>query len=233
MADMPAIGEVAARHNLVVIEDAAQAHGARLNGKRAGAYGQAAAFSFYPTKNLGGYGDGGAVISNDVGLIQRVKRLREGGHQAALSDHVTGFNSRLDEIQAAMLGVKLRYLDVWNERRRGLADVYQAAFAETCVEAPRTRKDSTHVYHRYVVQSSDRDELRAFLDSHGIGTMIDYPFLNHEQPLLTYQRKHPQLPAAEKSAGRILTLPLYPQLREDEQKAVIDAVKDWDGFKRT
>ena len=231
MADMPGICEIAARHHLIVIEDAAQAHGARLNGIRAGAHGQAAAFSFYPTKNLGAYGDGGAVVSNDAGLIDRVRRLREGGHQAALGDPIAGFNSRLDEIQAALLRVKLRYLEVWNERRRGFARTYREAFTETCLETPHPREDSAHVYHRYVVQCTARDELRAFLDSRGIATMVDYPFLNHQQPLLAGARTQPQLVAAEASTNRILTLPLYPQLREDEQQAVIDAVKDWDESK--
>jgi len=233
MVAMPAICEIARRHDLFVIEDAAQAHGARLNGKSAGAYGHAAAFSFYPTKNLGAYGDGGAVVSNDVELIDRVKRLREGGHQAALGDRVAGLNSRLDELQAAILRVKLRYLDVWNERRRGLARTYHAAFAGTCLETPRPAEDAAHVYHRYVVQCSARDELRAFLDSRSIGTMIDYPFLNHRQPLLVDAATHRQLAAAETSANKILTLPLYAQLRESEQKSVIDAVKDWVESKRT
>lgn len=233
MADMPAICEIAARHNLVVIEDAAQAHGASLNGRRAGAHGQAAAFSFYPTKNLGGYGDGGAVVSNDRALIERVKLLREGGHQAALGDSIAGFNSRLDEVQAAILRVKLGHLEVWNERRRELAHTYSSAFAETCLDTPPAPDGDAHVYHRYVVQCSARDDLRAFLDSRGIATMIDYPFLNHQQPLLTHTRRQRQLAAAEKAAGRILTLPLYPQLGEDEQQLVINAVKDWDQSTRT
>lgn len=233
MAEMTAICEIAARHNLIVIEDAAQAHGARLNGKRAGAHGQAAAFSFYPTKNLGAYGDGGAVVSHDAGLIDRVKRLREGGHQAALGDSIFGVNSRLDEVQAALLRVKLKYLDGWNERRRGLAHTYSAAFAGTSLDTPHPKEDSAHVYHRYVVQCPARDELRAFLDSRGIATMIDYPFLNHQQPLLAGARTQPQLATAEACANRILTLPLYPQLRDDEQQSVIDAVKDWDEAKRT
>ena len=228
MAEMPAICEIAGRHNLIVIEDAAQAHGASLNGKRAGAHGQAAAFSFYPTKNLGAYGDGGAVVSDDLRLIDRVKRLREGGHQAALGDTIAGMNSRLDEVQAAILRVKLKYLNGWNERRRGLARIYTEAFTETSLETPHPLPESAHVYHRYVVQCAVRDGLRAFLDSRGIRTMIDYPFLNHQQPLLTGARTHRQLATAEASVDRILTLPLYPQLREDEQQTVIDAVKAWD-----
>ena len=232
MAEMPAICEIAVRHNLIVIEDAAQAHGARLNGKHAGAHGQAAAFSFYPTKNLGAYGDGGAVVSNDPQLIDRVKRLREGGHQAALGEAIAGVNSRLDEVQAALLRVKLKYLDGWTARRRGLARIYTEAFAGTDLETPHPIDESAHVYHRYVVQSAVRDELRAFLDSRGIMTMIDYPFLNHQQPLLIGPRTHRRLATAEASAERILTLPLYPQLRDDEQQAVIDAVKGWEASVR-
>lgn len=228
MADMTAICEIAARHNLIVIEDAAQAHGASLNGKRAGAHGQAAAFSFYPTKNLGAYGDGGAVVSNDAGIIDRVKRLREGGHQAALGESIAGVNSRLDEVQAAILRVKLKYLDAWNERRRDLAHKYNTAFAGAGLSTPHPQENFAHVYHRYVVQCPARDELRAFLDSRGIPTMIDYPFLHHQQPLLANGRTERPLATAEASANRILTLPLYPQLRDDEQQAVIDAVKEWD-----
>jgi dTDP-4-amino-4,6-dideoxygalactose transaminase len=227
MADMPAICEIARRRNLLVIEDAAQAHGASLNGKRAGGHGHAAAFSFYPTKNLGAYGDGGAVVSNDAGLIDRVKRLREGGHQAALGGAIAGMNSRLDEVQAAMLRVKLKYLDGWNERRRGLAGRYREALAGTSLENPHPVDELAHVFHRYVVQSARRGELRAFLSSREIMTMIDYPFLNHQQPLLSGARPQRPLAIAESSADRILTLPLYPQLRDDEQLAVIEAVKAW------
>ena len=154
--------------------------------------------------------------------------MREGGHQAALGEAIAGVNSRLDEVQAAMLRVKLKYLDGWNQRRRGLAGIYGEALAETSLETPHPLDESAHVYHRYVVQCAARDDLRAFLDSRGIVTMIDYPFLNHQQPLLTGARTHRQLATAEASADRILTLPLYPQLRKDEQQAVIDAVKAWD-----
>ena len=232
MADMTAICEIAARHNLIVIEDAAQAHGASLNGKRAGAHGQAAAFSFYPTKNLGAYGDGGAVVSNDAGIIDRVKRLREGGHQAALGESIAGVNSRLDEVQAAILRVKLKYLDAWNERRWDLAHKYNAGFAAVGLNTPHPQEHFAHVYHRYVVQCPARDKLRAFLDSRGIPTMIDYPFLHHQQPLLANGRTDRPLAVAEASANNILTLPLYPQLRDDEQQAVIDAVKEWDESSR-
>jgi dTDP-4-amino-4,6-dideoxygalactose transaminase len=232
MADMTAINQIAARHKLFVIEDAAQAHGATLNGKRAGAHGHAGAFSFYPTKNLGAYGDGGAVVSDDEALIDRVKRLREGGHQAALSGPLAGMNSRLDELQAAILRIKLKHLDLWTEKRRTLARAYDVAFAGTGFEVPRPREITSHVYHRYVVQCPARDDLRAFLAARSIETMIDYPFLNHQQPLLARGRAHPQLATAERAAGRILSLPLYAQLGADEQQLVIEGMIEWEQSKQ-
>jgi dTDP-4-amino-4,6-dideoxygalactose transaminase len=228
MADMAAIGEIAARYNLTVIEDAAQAHGARLCGKRAGAHGQAAAFSFYPTKNLGAYGDGGAVTSNDMALIERVKTLRQGGHYAALQTGIEGRNSRLDELQAAVLRIALQHLDEWTRRRQSIAETYTAAFRGTRLGLPLARAPEAHVYHLYVVAHPERDALRAHLEASGIATMVHYPFLLHQQPLFR-RSEQPPLPVAERVAGRILSLPLYPQIKQAEVRAVIEAVL---GFER-
>ena len=227
MADMPALSEVAARHGLTIIEDAAQAHGARLCGRRAGAHGHAAAFSFYPTKNLGAYGDGGAIVSNDASLIERVKTLRQGGHAPALQGNVEGRNSRLDEIQAATLRVKLKHLEEWNCRRQTLAEIYRAALSASRVEIPPVRKSGEHVYHLYVVQHAARDRLRSHLAARGIETIIHYPFLLHRQPLFRREGQR-DLPVAERAAERILSLPLYPQLETKESRAVIDAVLSFD-----
>lgn len=225
MADMAGICDVAARHGLLVIEDAAQAHGARLSGRRAGAHGQAGAFSFYPTKNLSGYGDGGAVTSNDAALIARVKVLRQGGHAAALQGHVEGRNSRLDEIQAAVLRVKLPHLDTWNRQRQSFAAMYHEKLHRTRLRVPWALEPDAHVYHLYVVQHQGRDRFRSALAARGVETMIHYPYLLHQQPLFR-RGGQPALPMAERVATRILSLPLYPQLNVEELQAVADAILD-------
>ncbi|MBA3766880.1 MAG: DegT/DnrJ/EryC1/StrS family aminotransferase [Acidobacteria bacterium] len=229
MADMPAICAVAARHHLIVIEDAAQAHGARLKGRMAGADGHAAAFSFYPTKNLGAFGDGGAVVSNDPALIERIKLLRQGGHEAALASEVEGRNSRLDEIQAAILRVKLKRLENWNQQRRRLARIYDERFtrAHTRASIPQAPEPSEHVYHLYVIEHPERDRLRAFLAARGIETLIHYPYLLHQQTLFR-QSAQPALAVAEHVQGNILSLPLYAQLSIEEANEVADAVLEFD-----
>jgi dTDP-4-amino-4,6-dideoxygalactose transaminase len=229
MADMEGICQVASRHGLVVIEDAAQAHGAESFGKRAGAYGMAAAFSFYPTKNLGACGDGGAVTSNDVQLCDQVKRLREGGHLEALQTGAIGRNSRLDEIQAAVLRIKLRYLADWNLRRQTFAKMYfnELGRVGSRLVLPHASASEAHVYHLFVVQHENREALRAHLATQGIETMIHYPFLLHQQPLFRRQEQRP-LPVAEGLVKRILSLPLYPQLKVDELLAVSRAIHEFE-----
>lgn len=223
MADMHALRDVAARRGLVVIEDAAQAHGACVGGKRAGAHAHAAAFSFYPTKNLGACGDAGAVTSDDVALIERVKILRQGGHAAAISTGVEGRNSRLDEMQAALLRVKLQHLEKWNERRRSLARIYDQTLRDTSLQLPATSAPEAHVHHLYVIQHTQRDRLRSHLKTHGIETLIHYPFLLHQQPL--FQRSEQRtLPVAEDVASKILSLPLHPHLTEEETSEVAETI---------
>jgi dTDP-4-amino-4,6-dideoxygalactose transaminase len=232
MADMEGICQVAARHGLPVIEDAAQAHGAISLGKRAGAHGLAAAFSFYPTKNLGAYGDGGAITSNDLRLCEQVKNLREGGHPAAMGGRIIGRNSRLDEIQAALLRVKLRYLEEWNLRRANFARLYREELAVKAsrLVLPYASDAGTHAYHLFVVQHERREDLRAHLAGRSVETLVHYPFLLHQQPLF----RRPQqvaLPVAEGLVKRIFSLPLYPQLTTDELFAVSRAIREFDeGF---
>jgi dTDP-4-amino-4,6-dideoxygalactose transaminase len=227
MADMAALGRLAERRGLIVIEDAAQAHGARRDGKRAGAHGHAAAFSFYPTKNLGAYGDGGAVVSPDAALIARVKILRQGGHPAALAGGVAGRNSRLDEMQAAALRVKLPRLETWTRERRALATLYDEALRGTRLLVPGGTGGDAHVYHLYVVQHPERDRLRAHLTARGIETLIHYPYLLHQQPIF---QGGPQraLPVADRVAACLLSLPLYPQLERGEAQAVIEAILEFE-----
>jgi dTDP-4-amino-4,6-dideoxygalactose transaminase len=230
MADMEGICEAAARHGLIVIEDAAQAHGAVSGGQRAGAHGHAAAFSFYPTKNLGAYGDGGAVTSNDVRLVEEVRNLREGGHPSALNGKSIGRNSRLDEIQAAVLRAKLTHLEEWNLRRLGLAKMYcdQLSRVGSDLTLPCTGEPGSHVFHLFVVQHKKREALRAHLTARGIETMIHYPFLLHQQPLFR-RREQRSLPVAESLVERIVSLPLYPQLRTDELRDVSQAIRAFEG----
>ena len=230
MSDMEAVCDFARRHGLLVVEDAAQAHGARLEGRRAGAWGHAAAFSFYPTKNLGAYGDGGAVTSDDAGLIERVKELRQGGHPSAMSGEVAGRNSRLDEVQAAALRVKLRRLAGWNRTRRRLARTYDRLLARGVkrLALPSIPPEaSAHVFHLYVVRHPERERLRAHLAARGVETLIHYPAPLHLQKLFRRRGQH-RLPAAEQLTGEILSLPLYPQLRDEELRAVADAVLEFE-----
>ena len=223
MCDMDAICAVAADRGLFVLEDAAQAHGARRDGKPVGSFG-AAAFSFYPTKNLGGCGDGGAVVARDAELVERVRRLREGGHEAATAEGVEGRNSRLDELQAALLRVKLRHLDGWNERRRCLARFYNEALANVPdLRLPVAQDSAGHVYHLYVVQHPERTALRAHLTARGIETLVHYAVPLHRQRLF-FRTEQPALPVTEALAPRLLSLPLYPQLDSAEAQAVVDAI---------
>lgn len=230
MADMKPINEIAARYNLVVIEDAAQAHGARWRGKGAGTHSLAAAYSFYPTKNLGALGDGGAVISNDEKLTERVRVLRQGGHVRALQERIAGRNSRPDELQAALLRVKLKHLDRWNRQRRHLAQLYRERLqtsSSLILPFPPVEPEA-HVYHLFVIQHPERERLRKYLAERGIETMIHYPYLLHQQPLF-HRPEQISLPVAESVAERILSLPLYPQLSVEELSAVCDAIIEFEG----
>jgi dTDP-4-amino-4,6-dideoxygalactose transaminase len=224
MAEMTAISEIADRHQLVVIEDASHAHGAQF-----GEHALAAAFSFYPTKNLGAFGDGGAVISNDADLIRQIRNLRQGGHTPALDDGVAGRNSRLDEFQAAILRVKLKFLEAWNSRRQRLARLYSEGLGQSpLIVAPAVNGPRSHLHHLYVIQHPQRDRLCEHLLARGIETIVHYPSLLHRQSLFSRPDQAP-LPVAEKIVGNILSLPLYPQLKEKEVEAVIEAIVSFPG----
>ena len=211
---------------IFVLEDCAQAHGATYRGKRVGSYGDIAAFSFYPTKNLGAYGDGGAILTNDAALAERVNLLRQYGWRERYASDIKGMNSRLDELQAAILRVKLRYLDAWNAARRERAALYTELLRT--ITPPREMSYGQHVYHLYVVQSSKRDALIAHLKARGIGTAIHYPQMIHRQAAyanLGYGAG--SLPIAEKLEREILSLPLYPELSLDDVRAVAQAVDEF------
>jgi dTDP-4-amino-4,6-dideoxygalactose transaminase len=230
-AEMDAINAIAARHGLKVVEDAAQAHGARYKGRRAGSLGDAAAFSFYPTKNLGAYGDGGAVTTNDRGLAERVRSLRNYGSRVRYVNDEIGHNSRLDELQAAMLRVKLSHLEQWNARRREVAQAYCDALTKTRLELPGSSPHSHHVWHLYVVRTSLRDALRAFLEKAGIVTLIHYPTPPHLQAAYAWlDYNHGSLPASEAIHQEVLSLPLWPQMPPSMVQQVADAILAFDRF---
>jgi dTDP-4-amino-4,6-dideoxygalactose transaminase len=227
-ADMAAIHEIAERRNLIVIEDAAQAHGAKFDERSENAKSLAVTFSFYPTKNLGAYGDGGAVISNDADFLHQVRTLRQGGHFEALQGHLIGRNSRLDEMQAAFLRVKLKKVDEWNASRRRLAEIYIAGISNSSqTRLPSVGNGVHHAFHLFVIRHPRRDELQKFLAERNIETLIHYPYLLHQQPLFRLSKTR-VLPIAEKIVTEILSLPLYPQMKRNEIEAVCLAIIDFE-----
>jgi dTDP-3-amino-3,4,6-trideoxy-alpha-D-glucose transaminase len=229
--DVPAIAEVARRAGIALVEDCAQAHGARIGGRRVGTFGDFGCFSFYPTKNLGGWGDGGAVTTADDQLAERVRLLRSHGEQPRYHHRIVGTTARLDALQAALLRVKLGRLDAVNERRRMLGERLRDALAGTRVQLPRPvlADGGDHVYHLFVVRTPHRDELRAHLERHGVGTAVHYPFPVHRTEAYAELGMGPgSLPVAERLAQEICTLPLFPAMTEDELERVIDGVRTFD-----
>lgn len=226
MADMDPIMELARKHKLIVIEDAAQAQGATYKGRRAGGIGDAAGTSFYPGKNLGALGDGGAVLTNDEDIAYKVKLLRNYGSSEKYHHNLAGSNSRLDELQAAFLRVKLRYLDQCNEERRDIASQYSHLLRDTSVQIPWTHPDVLPVWHLYVIRSKERDALKAHLEERGIATVIHYPIPPHQQSC--YRDLHQQqLPIAEQCAREVLSLPIYPGLKDEDVQAIVNAVQSF------
>jgi dTDP-4-amino-4,6-dideoxygalactose transaminase len=222
-AAMREIAGVAARRGLALIEDCCQAHLASESGRPVGTIGVAGAFSFYPTKNLGALGDGGAIVTNDAGLAARLRRLRNGGQVDRCRHQEFGVNSRLDELQAAVLRARLQWLPQWTARRRALAARYRAALADSGV-VPVPECDGGHVYHLFVVRSQVRAELQAHLAARGIETHVHYPVPIPAQPALA--AAHPaSCPAAEAACGEILSLPLYPALRDEDVDFVAATLK--------
>jgi dTDP-4-amino-4,6-dideoxygalactose transaminase len=227
-ADMDGIKEVANAHKLWILEDAAQGHGARYKGKRVGSLGDVAAWSFYPGKNLGALGDAGAVTTNNSEIADRVRTLRNYGSRIKYFHEVQGFNSRLDEIQAATLRVKLRYLDEWNERRRRIAAYYREQLSETNLLLPLVPDWAEAVFHLFVVRSLKRDELRSRLEEVGIYTLIHYPVPPHLQAAysnLGFAKG--AFPISEKIHEEVLSLPMGPHLSESQAKTVVDAVREF------
>lgn len=235
-ADMGPIKDIARRRGLYIVEDAAQAHGAEYQGVRTGALGDVACFSFYPAKNLGAYGDGGAVTTNSAAIAERIERLRDHGRTTHYSHAEIGFNSRLDALQAVVLQIKLRRLDQWNTGRRRAAEWYAAELAQSGIKTPFVRTGSTHVYHLYVIATNERDALRIKLDEAGVATGIHYPLPLHLQPALQHLGyRQGDLPCCEAMAARSLSLPMFPELTRDQVRriaAIVGAVADRDGHKK-
>ncbi|TEU14774.1 MAG: DegT/DnrJ/EryC1/StrS family aminotransferase [Anaerolineales bacterium] len=225
-ADMDPIIEIAQKHGLKVIEDTCQAHGARYKGRRVGSIGHAAAFSFYPAKNLGAYGDGGIIVTGDEQVAQRVRMLRNYGQREKYNHLVRGFNRRLDTLQAAVLRVKLRYLDDWNDARRQHAGQYDQLLASTPLVLPLEADYAESVYHLYVVRTDNREALRDYLHEQGIATGIHYPIPVHLQP--AYQElgyRKGDFPVSERYAEQVVSLPMYPELTPEFIDHVVEAIK--------
>lgn len=227
-AEMDPILEIARQHNLFVIEDAAQAHGAEYRGRRAGSMGAIACFSFYPGKNLGAYGDAGALVTNDDDLAARARMLRDHGRKEKYEHQIVGYGYRLDALQAAILGAKLPHLDVWNARRREIADYYTELFSNTDLVLPYVPPHITPAYHLYVVRAKNRDALQKHLKERSIEAGIHYPIPLHLQPVYKNLGYKPgDFPHTEKAANEVLSLPMYPELTEAQINRVVEAVREF------
>jgi dTDP-4-amino-4,6-dideoxygalactose transaminase len=226
-ADMPGLEEVAQRHNLAIVEDACQAHLATTEGRPVGTIGVAGAFSFYPTKNLGALGDGGAVVTNDATLAARIKRLRNGGQTSRYHHQEAGANSRLDEMQAAILRARLPFLREWTQRRRVIGRAYRGRLTHAHVQVPH-EFDAGHVYHLFPVLSRKREALQTHLAAAGIETLIHYPVSIPRQPALA-STNPTQCPIADRVCTEVLSLPLYPALSDAAVSAVAEAVVAFPG----
>jgi dTDP-4-amino-4,6-dideoxygalactose transaminase len=225
-AEMDSIMEIANRYGLIVIEDACQAHGAKYGGRKVGSFGALGCFSYYPTKNLGGYGDGGMVVTHHKKYAEKLRLLRSYGEKKRYHHVLKGVNSRLDEVQAAMLRVKLEYLDQWNEERRKNAEIYTEVLAPLGVVCPIEKAAARHVYHLYVIRIKKRDALQAFLKKKGIETLIHYPRPIHLQKAyeeLGYRKG--DLPLTKQSCRKILSLPFFPGMTPSEMKEVAEAIQ--------
>lgn len=231
MADMNEIKKISEKHNLVVIEDAAQAIGAEYQGKKPGELGTAATYSFFPTKNLGAYGDGGMIVTSDEEVAENSRVIRVHGSKPKYYHHVLGYNSRLDELQAAILNIKLKKLPEFGEKRRKRAAFYTNKLNEIVskhVTTPVEKDGNYHVYHQYTLRVKKRDELKDFLKEKGIDSMIYYPMPLHLQPVfkeLGY--KEGDFPVTEKATEEALSLPMYPELKEEDQQYVIDKIVEF------
>lgn len=231
MADMDEIAAIAKKHSLAVIEDAAQAIGSKYKGKKVGQLGTAATYSFFPTKNLGAYGDGGMIVTNDEDLGEKMRVIRVHGSKPKYYHHVLGYNSRLDELQAAVLNVKFPHLDTWSELRRERANNYTQLLNESLkdvVVTPFVEEHNDHVFHQYTIRVPRRDELQEYLKENGVSTMIYYPKPLHLQPVFAdLGWKEGDLPETEKACAEALSLPMFPELKLEQQEYVVSKIVEF------
>jgi len=222
-ADMDPIMEIARNAGIKVVEDCAQAHGAEYKHKKVGSIGDVGCFSFYPTKNLGAIGDGGMIVTNDASVSEKARLIREYGWKERYVSDIHGWNSRLDEIQAAILKIKLRYLDQDNQKRISIAERYSKELSSLPVRLPSVNKDSKHVFHLYVVRTKDRDKLITFLKDNGVQALVHYPKPVHMQP--AYRQNGSGLQDTEKISEEIISLPIFPELSFEEIEKICVLVK--------
>ncbi|MCD8484167.1 DegT/DnrJ/EryC1/StrS family aminotransferase [Candidatus Woesebacteria bacterium] len=229
MVPMDQLMQLAEKHGIQILEDACQAHGATYSGKKAGTFGNMAAFSFYPGKNLGAYGDAGAIVTNDPELYEQAKLLHNYGQKKKYHHEMLGKNSRLDELQAAFLRTKLPHLDSWNQQRKYIAQKYDVALGEYRLSIP---DEIESVYHLYVIQHPERDELQAYLQENGVDTLIHYPIPLHMQQCFSYMNHSPEeFPVAQKYTARILSLPIYPGMTDEQIAYVIELIQSFENEK--
>ncbi len=228
-ADMEKIGEIASKHNLIVIEDCAQAHGAKFKGKMVGTFGHAACFSFYPGKNLGSYGEGGGVATNSDDIAEKMDKIRNHGSKIKYVHEFVGYNYHMHGFQGAVLTIKLKYLDGWNKRRREIAEKYTEKLKDIKdLSLPYVQKDCEHVFHLYVIRTSFREELRQFLNDNGVGTNIHYPYPLHLQESYKFVGyKQGDFPIAEEYAPKLLSLPMYPEMTDEQIDYVVSKIKEF------
>lgn len=227
-ADMDPILEIARKHNLFVIEDAAQSIGSIYKGRKSGTLGDTACFSFFPTKNLGAYGDAGMIVTNNEDIAEKMRVIRVHGSKPKYYHHVLGYNSRLDELQAAILNIKFKHLDSWTENRRKAADAYSKLINEKVgdlIVTPSQLEGNFHVFHQYTLRVADRDKLQAFLEENGVSTMVYYPLPLHIQPVFAeLGYKEGDFPEAEKAAKEALSLPMFPEIKQEQIEYVVDQI---------
>lgn len=226
-SNMERVIEICKKHNLKLVEDCAQSHGAQFDGKMTGSFG-IGCFSFYPSKNLGAFGDGGAIATNDDELAQKIKVLRNYGSEKRYYNQVVGYNSRLDEIQAGLLRVKLSHLNELTEERKRIAKRYINEVKNPLIELPKVREKSTHIWHLFVIKCKNRDKLQQYLSEHGIGTVIHYPIPPHMSEAYKYLGiEKGQLPTTEKYAETVLSIPMYNGMKDEEIEYVIDILNKY------
>ncbi len=229
IANMPEIMRIAKKHHLKVVEDCAQAHGAHINGKKAGNWGDIGCFSFYPTKNLGGFGDGGAITTENLEIAEEFRMLRNYGSRVTYYFERVGYNSRLDEIQAGLLRVKLKHLDALNEERHRIAERYLEGITNPKIQLPKEAFGKAgHIYHQFVIETEDRDALMTYLKEHDVETKIHYPQPPHLSKAYAELGYHPgDFPITERMADRVLSLPIYNAMTEEEINEVIQVLNQY------